>query len=178
MLTPELDLGSRVTKDCSADDAGFNDIPKIHPSSNVRKARTPSSGRGCHAAPSPPTQRVFSCMRWPTISPTSCGRWLCRVVADEPAGKTREDRRQGRAPWPLRHLPDGRGRGAEGIVPGNPAADRPTTTKTGPSVGTGTVGCIITTGGVCLNDEEKAHIGLSGMVRAATNARSRADAVF
>jgi hypothetical protein len=24
------------------------------------------------------------------------------------AGETREDRRQGRAPWPLRHLPDGR----------------------------------------------------------------------
>jgi hypothetical protein len=30
------------------------------------------------------------------------------------------------------------------------------------------VGCVITTGGVCLNDEEKGPIGLSGMVRAAT----------
>ena len=40
-------------------------------------------------------------------------------------------------PCPLRHLPDGRGRGAEGIVPGNPAADRRTATKTGPSVGLG-----------------------------------------
>src|SRR6266516_3910299 len=59
------------------------------------------------------------------------------VVADEPAGKTREDRRQGRVPWPLRHLPDGRGRGAEGIVPGNLAADRRTATKAGPSVATG-----------------------------------------
>ena len=56
------------------------------------------------------------------------------VVADEPAGEARQDRRQGRAPWPLRHLPDGRGRGAERIVPGNPAADRRTATKTGPSV--------------------------------------------
>src|SRR5450756_1197930 len=49
------------------------------------------------------------------------------VVADQPAGKTREDRRQGRAPWPLRHLPDGRGRGAEGIVPEDSATDRGTT---------------------------------------------------
>jgi hypothetical protein len=59
------------------------------------------------------------------------------VVADEPAGKTREDRRQGRVPWPLRHLPDGRGRSAEGIVPGSLAADRRTATKTGPGVATG-----------------------------------------
>ena len=48
--------------------------------------------------------------------------------------------------WPLRHLPDGRGRGAEGNVWGNPASDRRTATKTGTSVGTGTVGCVITTG--------------------------------
>jgi hypothetical protein len=32
------------------------------------------------------------------------------------------------------------------------------------------------TRGVCLNDEEKHLIGFSGMLRAATNARSRADA--
>ena len=50
------------------------------------------------------------------------------VVADQPAGETCEDRRQGRAPWPLRHLPDGRG-----AVPRNCstrsdfAADRGTT---------------------------------------------------
>ncbi len=31
------------------------------------------------------------------------------VVAEEPAGKTGEDQRQVRAPWPLRHLRDGRG---------------------------------------------------------------------
>ena len=35
------------------------------------------------------------------------------MVADQPAGETREDRCQGRAPWELRHLPDGRSRGAE-----------------------------------------------------------------
>jgi hypothetical protein len=37
---------------------------------------------------------------------------------------------------------------------------------------------IITMGGVCLNDEEKHQIGFSGMVRAATNTRSRADAAL
>ncbi|QDM15515.1 hypothetical protein FNL55_05765 [Tardiphaga sp. vice352] len=51
--------------------------------------------------------------------------------------------------------------------PGNLAADRGTATKTGSSVGTEGVGCVITTGGVCLNDEEKNQIGFSGMVRAA-----------
>jgi hypothetical protein len=49
------------------------------------------------------------------------------LVADQPAGETREDRRQGRASWPLRHLPDGGGGGAEGIVPRDFAADRGTT---------------------------------------------------
>jgi Transposase DDE domain group 1 len=58
------------------------------------------------------------------------------VIADEPAGETREDRRQV-APWPLRHIPDGRGRSAKEIVPGDSAADRRTATKTGPSVGLG-----------------------------------------
>lgn len=38
------------------------------------------------------------------------------------------------------------------------------------------VGCVITTGGVGLNDEEKHQIGFSGLVRAATDTRSRADA--
>ncbi len=47
-------------------------------SSGSRKARTPSSGRGCHAARLPPTPCGFSFMRWPIISPTSCGHWLCR----------------------------------------------------------------------------------------------------
>src|SRR5664280_1663874 len=49
------------------------------------------------------------------------------LVVDQPAGETREDRSKSGAPWPLRHVPDGRGRGAEGIVPGDFAADRGTT---------------------------------------------------
>src|ERR1019366_8200698 len=52
------------------------------------------------------------------------------VVADQPAGKTRKNWSQGRAPWTLRHIPDGRGRGAEGIVPCDSAADRGTTATT------------------------------------------------
>ena len=46
-----------------------------------------------------------------------------------------EDRGQGRAPRPLRHIPDGRGRRAEGTVRANPAADRRAATTTGSSVG-------------------------------------------
>jgi hypothetical protein len=38
------------------------------------------------------------------------------------------DRRQGRCSWPLRHVPDGRGRRAARSVPGHPAADRSTAT--------------------------------------------------
>ena len=77
------------------------------------------------------------------------------VVADEPAGEAHQNRRQDCEPWPLRHIPGGRGRSAEGIVPGDSAADRRSTAKTDPSVGNGTAGCVITTGGVCLDDEEK-----------------------
>ena len=38
-------------------------------------------------------------------------------------------------------------------------------TKSGPSIRIGTVRGVITTGGVCLNDEEKGQIGLSGFGR-------------
>src|SRR5450756_239710 len=91
------------------------------------------------------------------------------VVADQPAGKTREDRRQGRAPWPLRHLPDGRGRGAEGIVPRDSAADRGTTTTATTSA------CVrrpmvmrsrATNGGVRPNASENGQISPPTTVRA------------
>ena len=45
------------------------------------------------------------------------------LVADHAAGEVGEDRRQGGQPWPLRHLPIGRGGGAEGTVPENPEPD-------------------------------------------------------
>ena len=84
-------------------------------SSGSRKARTRSSGRGCHAARSPPTPSGFSFMRWPTISPTSCGRWRCpRPSAHWSLTSLREKLVKIGAkivtPRPLRHLPDGRGR--------------------------------------------------------------------
>jgi hypothetical protein len=46
------------------------------------------------------------------------------VVADQPAGEADQDRRQGGLPRPVRHFPDGRGRGAAADVPGNPVAHR------------------------------------------------------
>ena len=60
----------------------------------------------------------------------------CRaMVADQPAGEAGEDRRPGRAPRPLRRLPDGRGRGTERTVRENPTADRQAATTIRPSVG-------------------------------------------
>ena len=46
------------------------------------------------------------------------------LVADHATGEAGQDRRQGGQPWPLRHVPFGRGGGAEGTVPENPEPDR------------------------------------------------------
>ena len=56
------------------------------------------------------------------------------MAADQPAGKADQDRRQGCQPRPLRHVPDGRGRGAATDVPRHPAADRPTARTAGASM--------------------------------------------
>ena len=51
----------------------------------------------------------------------------CRaLVADLSPGEPREDRCQDRRAFPLRHIPDGRGRGATGHVCGDSAADSST----------------------------------------------------
>ena len=42
---------------------------------HIKKGKNAISGRGCHAAPSPPMPSASSSMRWPTTSATSCGRW-------------------------------------------------------------------------------------------------------
>src|ERR1700730_6961048 len=47
------------------------------------------------------------------------------VIADHPAREADQARREGLQPWRLRHIPDGRGRGATTDVPENPVADRP-----------------------------------------------------
>ena len=47
------------------------------------------------------------------------------VVADQPARKAEQDRREGREPRSLRDLPDGRGRGVGANVRRHPVADRP-----------------------------------------------------
>ena len=46
-------------------------------SSTSRKARMRSNGRGCRAAPLPPTPSASSSTSWPTTSATSCARWQC-----------------------------------------------------------------------------------------------------
>ena len=56
------------------------------------------------------------------------------LVADHDPGETGQDRGQGRRSWPLRRLPDGRGRRASRSVPGHPTTDRPTS-KTNPGDG-------------------------------------------
>jgi len=48
------------------------------------------------------------------------------MVADQPARKADQDRREGREPRSLRDLPDGRGRGVGANVRRHPVADRPT----------------------------------------------------
>jgi hypothetical protein len=47
------------------------------------------------------------------------------VVAHQPARKADQDRREGRQSRPLRHLPNGRGRGVAADVRGNPVANHP-----------------------------------------------------
>ena len=46
------------------------------------------------------------------------------LVIDDATGEVGQDWRQGGEPRPVCHLPIGRGSGAEGTVPKNPAADR------------------------------------------------------
>src|SRR2546423_9056426 len=64
-------------------------------SSGSRKEKARSSGRGCHAALSPPTRFVFSFMRLLTISVTSCEPWR-RRSRSRSHGEVDSDRRSGR----------------------------------------------------------------------------------
>src|SRR5450830_371261 len=98
------------------------------------------------------------------------------LVADEPEGEADQDRREGRAPRPLRHLPDGRGRHRTANVPRDSAADRGTTTTATTSA------CVRRRwsyvqerlmGGVCPNASENGQISPPTTVRAARRASSR-----
>src|SRR6185437_14654068 len=74
------------------------------------------------------------------LAPASCARLQSRrflahtgdaradqeLVADQPEGKAGQDRREGREPRPLCHLPDGRGCHATANDPGDIAAHRGT----------------------------------------------------
>ena len=46
------------------------------------------------------------------------------LVADDITREAGQDRRESRPPWPIRYVPIGRGRGAEGTVPENSEPDR------------------------------------------------------
>jgi len=65
--------------------------------------------------------------------PEECGA----LVANDATGEAGQDRRQGRPPWPVRHVPIGRGCGAEELVPENLGLDLWSTTKTRSGVGRG-----------------------------------------
>src|SRR2546429_2236887 len=64
-------------------------------SSGSRKEKARSSGRGCHAALSPPTRFAFSFMRLLTISATSCEPWR-RRTRSRSHGDVDSARRSGR----------------------------------------------------------------------------------
>src|SRR5262249_53277302 len=57
------------------------------------------------------------------------------LVADDLEGQADQDRREGRQPWPLCHLPDGRGRHRTTNVPRDFAAHRGTTAAATTSAG-------------------------------------------
>ena len=99
-----------------------------------------SSGRGCPAGRCATMRCGSSSMRSPTISPTSCGPWPWQrrsspLVAHHPAREAGQDRRQDRAPRPLRRVPAGRGRGAARLVRRDPAPDRAPAAKTAAAPG-------------------------------------------
>jgi len=69
-------------------------------------------------------------MPWPTTLATFMRTLAMPAVAElwsltSLREKQSKIGREGRQPWPLRHPPDGRGRGATTDVPGNPVADHP-----------------------------------------------------
>ena len=53
------------------------------------------------------------------------------LVADDPEREAHQNRREGRPPWPLRRIPDGRGRHPAKSVCRHPAADRGTAAAAG-----------------------------------------------
>src|SRR5271166_4472376 len=98
-------------------------------SSGSRKGRQQSGGRACHAVLSLPTRFAFSSMpglqsrQFHANAGDAQGGGA--MVADQPAGKADQDRRQGGQPRPLRHVSDGRGCGAATDVPRHSPSDRP-----------------------------------------------------
>ncbi len=82
----------------------------------------------------------------------------CALVADHAAGEADQDRRENDPPWPLRHVPDGRGRGVAANVRSDPGADCLTACAAGAGLIQAAVGGERkTTGDVCLDDKKSGH---------------------
>lgn len=105
----------------------------------------------------------------------TAARGGCAGVADQPAREADQDRCHGRAPRPLRSLPDGRSRGAERTVRKNTAADRRAGTTNASSERPHQ--CVVTTGGVRPNDEAKGQIDGSIVVLGARIAEAVVETV-
>ena len=96
------------------------------------------------------------------------------LVADLVAAKAGEDWSQDRRPRPVRHVPDGRGCGAEGPVRRNPAADSSTPGAASTSVRRSPMPMLQqTTGEVRLADHKRRHqrAGVAVLTAIPTNSR-------
>jgi hypothetical protein len=100
-------------------------------SNETKKARARSNGLGCHAVPSPPyavrlqlhalAHNLGNFIRTLAM-PKAAEAWSLTSLRE----KLIKNRRRGRQPRPLRHLPIGRGLGVAADVCGYPDAHRPT----------------------------------------------------
>ncbi len=95
-------------------------------------------------------------------------------ITEHASREAGEDRREGRAPRPIRHVPDGRGCGAEGTVRRNPAADSSTPGAASTSVRRSLMPMLQqTTGEVRLADRKRRHqrAGVAVLTAIPTNSR-------
>ena len=104
-----------------------------HASNGSKRARARSDGRGCHAARSPPT-RVRLQLH---ALAYNLGNFLRTLATPEPIKdwsltslkeKADQDRREGREPWPLCRVSDGRSRHSQKSLRQHPTKDRRTST--------------------------------------------------
>jgi hypothetical protein len=103
----------------------------------ARHGRAMDQGRKGRGQMDPAVMPILCCQRCPPSAPRprlQPGQFHADagdaqhgggMVADQPAREANQDRREGCQPQPLRHVPDGRGRGIAADVRLYPVADRP-----------------------------------------------------